>query len=103
VACPILTVASQSTMPTASSPIEPTTSQPTMPTTSNPTEPTTSQPSTNEPTVDDDYLANPKPHNEYVGVDEEGLYLTCGKSRAALSDSSDSDSKSDEEYRKRMG
>jgi len=103
VACPILTIASQSTMPTTSSPIEPTTSQPTMPTTSNPTEPTTSQPSTNEPTDDDDYLANPKPHNEHVGVDEEGLYLTCGKSRAALSDSSDSDSESDEEYQEEDG
>jgi len=90
-------------MPTTSSPIEPTTSQPTMPTTSNPTEPTTSQPSTNEPTDDDDYLANPKPHNEHVGVDEEGLYLTCGKSRATLSDSSDSDSESDEEYQEEDG
>ena len=103
VACPILAAASQSTMPTTSNPIEPTTSQPTMPTTSNPTEPTTSQPSTNEPTDDDDYLANPKPHNEHVGVDEEGLYLTCGKSRASLSDSSDSDSESDEEYQEEDG
>jgi len=56
-------------------------SQFTHPTSSHSTEPTFSQPKTNEPSLyesaddksndDDNYLTNPEPHNEFVGVDEE--------------------------------
>jgi hypothetical protein len=42
-------------------------------------------------------LANPEPHNEHVGVDEEGFYLTAEKIASEESDS-ESDSESDEEY-----
>jgi hypothetical protein len=32
-----------------------------------------------DPDDDDGYLANPEPHNEYVGIDDEGLYLAGSK------------------------
>jgi hypothetical protein len=58
-----------------------------------PTQPCTSEPSTYN-NDDDGYLANPEPHNEHVGVDEEGFYLTAEK---IASEESDSKSESDEE------
>ena len=64
------------------------------------------QPSTNEPAdddilADDGILANPKPHNEHVGIDDEAEYLTHGKSGPAHIESSDSES--DEEYEEEDG
>nr|TKW02438.1 hypothetical protein SEVIR_8G244500v2 [Setaria viridis] len=41
--------------------------------------PSIPQPShTQSETEDDEYLANPNPSNEHVGVDEEGLYIDLG-------------------------
>ncbi|XP_066320752.1 uncharacterized protein [Miscanthus floridulus] len=65
-----------------------------------------SQPSTNDPTDDDilvhdGILANPKPHNEHVGIDDEAEYLILGKpstNELANDHIESSDSESDEEY-----
>jgi hypothetical protein len=96
-ACPSLVVGSQLTEPT-----------------SQPTKPCTSKPSIDQD-GDDDYLANPEPHNEHVGVDDEILYLAnlepynehVGVSRAHqnVSEGSDSESgsESDEEYEEEDG
>ena len=41
--------------------------------------PSITQPShTQSETADDEYLANPNPSNEHLGVDEEGLYIDLG-------------------------
>ena len=41
--------------------------------------PSIAQPShTQSETTDDEYLANPNPSNEHMGVDEEGLYIDLG-------------------------
>jgi hypothetical protein len=66
-----------------------------------------SQPWTNEPAADgiratvDLLLANPKPQNEHVGIDDEAEYLTHGKSGPAQVESSNSES--DEEYEEEDG
>jgi hypothetical protein len=83
--------------PSVAYPVIPQASQSTMP---------SSQPSTNE-LADDDILANdgilanPKPQNEHVGIDDEVEYLTHGKSGPAQVESSDSES--DEEYEEEDG
>ena len=84
--CPSLAAASQST--------EPIYSQHTKPTTSQPTEPSTSKPN------DDDVecLANPRPENEHVGVDDEAFYLPAHKTHVVEESDSESDSESDVEY-----
>jgi hypothetical protein len=87
------------TEPLTSQPTEPTRSHPTDPITSQPTEPTTSQTSTDDD--DDEYLKNPQPHNEHVGVDEEGLYIAAPDKE--ISEDSESDYNSDEEYEEEDG
>jgi hypothetical protein len=68
---------------------DPTSSQLTEPTSSEPTEPTTTYPD------DDEYLANPEPENEFVGVDDEGLYLQIAPQTGFSLDGDASESKSD--------
>ncbi|WVZ54239.1 hypothetical protein U9M48_005065 [Paspalum notatum var. saurae] len=57
---------------------------------------------TNDDDNDDDnedgYLWHPQPHNEHVGVDEEGLYLTTHKAVSESKSKSESESESDEDY-----
>ncbi|WVZ71199.1 hypothetical protein U9M48_019814 [Paspalum notatum var. saurae] len=68
------------------------------------TEATTSQPI--QPSIcqldDDNYLLNPEPENEFVGVDEEALYLSnaskTGVSHEDDTSKSESESDSDEDY-----
>jgi hypothetical protein len=84
--CPVILERSQSTMPS--------TSQPTLP---------SMQPSTNEPADDniigdDIILVNPNPHNEHVGIDDEGEYLSpeqSGPAHIAHIEGSDSNCASD--------
>lgn len=83
-------------IPSLACPSLPPVSQITEPIAKLPTQPCTSEPSTYN-NDDDGYLANPEPHNEHVGVDEEGFYLTAEKIASEESDS-ESDSESDEEY-----
>jgi len=56
---------------------------------------------------DDPYLTNPEPENEFVGVDEEGLYLTnapkIGASHEGMTSKSDSEFDSDEDYEEEDG
>jgi hypothetical protein len=97
-ACPSFATASQSNKPICSQYFKPKTSQPAEPSTH---KPSTSEPSTNEPNDapdDDENLANPEPQNEYVSVDDEGLYLAIHKRHMIEESDSASDSKSDEEY-----
>ncbi|PVH66500.1 hypothetical protein PAHAL_1G264300 [Panicum hallii] len=97
-ACPLLATASQSNEPIYSQYSKPKTSQPAEHSTN---ERSTSEPSTNE-TNDapdgDEYLANPEPQNEYMGIDDEGLYLAVHKTHVVEESDSTSDFKSDEEY-----
>lgn len=108
---PFITAA---TSPITDQPFQSTAAQPSQPTTTQPSKAgTASQSSTSEaePDPDDDnYLANPEPDNEHVGVDEEGLYLSSvplAASHEVVSESSDSDSESgsdsDEEYEEEDG
>ncbi|WVZ90402.1 hypothetical protein U9M48_036708 [Paspalum notatum var. saurae] len=85
-----------------------TTSEPTEPTTSHPTQPTNDDDDANDDNdanadYDDGYLANPQPHNEQVGVDEEGLYLTTHKAVSESESEFESKSKSDEDYEEEDG
>jgi hypothetical protein len=73
-------------------------------------EPISSQHTASEPSTpqdhDDNILANPKPTNEFVGVDEENLYLhnACksGFSQPESESEFESDSDYQEEYMKRI-
>jgi len=69
-------------------------SQLTKPSTSQPTEPSTNK--TNEDDVE--CLANPRPQNEHVGVDDEAFYLPAHKTHVVEESDSESDSESDVEY-----
>ena len=66
------------------------------------TKPSTSQPSepnTNKTNKDDvECLANPRPQNERVGVDDEAFYLPAHKTHVVEESDSESDSESDVEY-----
>lgn len=89
------------TMP-ASQSTEPTSSQPTQPTSTQPThEPTSSQHTTSDPGTpeddDDKTLPNPEPDNEFVGVDEENLYLCNPRASHKAASESESDSDYEEE------
>jgi hypothetical protein len=105
VACPVIPQASKSTMPSASQSTMPSASQSSMPSASQSTMPS-NQPSTNEPADDDilandGILANPKPQNEHVGINDEDEYQTHGKSAPVQVESSDSEF--DEEYEEEDG
>ncbi|CAL4983816.1 unnamed protein product [Urochloa decumbens] len=78
IACPSIAAASQSSQPLFSQHTNPTTSQPR--TSQQPAEPSYAVDHDPDDESDDDpdddgYLANPEPHNEHVGVDDEELYL----------------------------
>ena len=101
ITCPPLAAASQSAQPTTSQSTEPRSNQS--------TESNRNEPDNDDNYPDDDnYLANPKPHREHVGVDEEDLYLPAPKGigEENLPDpkvvgeetDSESDSFSDKEY-----
>ncbi|KAK3153585.1 hypothetical protein QOZ80_2BG0177830 [Eleusine coracana subsp. coracana] len=103
------TIPSEPTKPTSNQPTNRTTHEPTSPSASQPNDATENEPITNE-FDDDKYLLNPEPHNEHVGIDEEGLYLTNAKVGAAhttVTEDSDStsvsNSDSDEEYEEEDG
>jgi len=69
-------------------------SQLTKPSTSQPSEPNTNK--TNEDDVE--CLANPRPQNEHVGVDDEAFYQPARKTHVGEKNDSESDSESDVEY-----
>jgi hypothetical protein len=100
---PSLATASHSTDPVAILMLP---NQPPKPTASHFTDPPSE--SDNDDDDDDGYLANPEPHNEHVGVDDDGLYLLDHKETREGKESesdyeSDSESQSDEEYTEEDG